>query len=186
MGYASFARGYKSGGINMSGLPLDTANNPVLSTAVVKPERNTTYEVGVKTQLLDNRVIFNLTGYYTKVHNFQATIVDSSQTVALRGYLSNIPEVTVKGVEADAIVRPVEGLAVRGTLAYAHGEYTDYPAGPCPLEVQTAATTACNLTGKPLVGLPRWVETLSADYAAPIIRGGSVVFHADTNWRSSY
>jgi iron complex outermembrane receptor protein len=106
--------------------------------------------------------------------------------VALRGYLSNIPEVTVKGIEADAIVHPAEGLTVRGTLAYAHGEYTDYPAGPCPLEVQTSATLPCNLTGKPLVGLPRWVETLSADYAAPIVKGGSVVFHADTNWRSSY
>jgi iron complex outermembrane receptor protein len=186
MAYASFAHGYKSGGINMSGLPLDAQNNPVLSTAVVKPERNTTYEVGVKTRFLDNRVTFNLTGYYTKVHNFQATIVDSSQTVALRGYLANIPEVVVKGIEVDATVHPVEGLTLRGSLAYAHGEYTDYPAGPCPLELQGTATTACNLTGQPLVGLPRWVETLSADYSAPIIAGGSLVFHADTNWRSSY
>jgi iron complex outermembrane receptor protein len=106
--------------------------------------------------------------------------------VALRGYLSNIPEVVVKGIEADAIVHPVEGLTLRGNLGYAHGEYTNYPAGPCPLELQGTATTACNLTGKPLVGLPRWVETLSADYAAPIVPGGSVVFYADTNWRSSY
>ncbi len=185
MAYASFARGFKSGGINMSGLPLDAANNPVLTTAVVEPERNTTYEVGLKTELFDKRVLFNLTGYYTKVRNFQATIVDSSQTVALRGYLSNIPEVVVKGVEADAIVRPIAGLTIRGSLAYAHGEYTDYPAGPCPLELQGTATTACNLTGKPLVGLPRWSETLSFDYAAPV-GSGSVVLHGDTNWRSSY
>jgi iron complex outermembrane receptor protein len=186
MAYASFARGFKSGGINMSGLPLDAQNNPVLATAVVKPERNTTYEAGLKTQFLDERVTFNLTGYLTKVRNFQATIVDSTQTVALRGYLSNIPEVDVKGIEADAIVRPVDGLVLRGSLAYAHGEYTVYPAGPCPLELQGTATTACNLTGKPLVGLPRWAETLSADYTAPIVAGGNFVFHADTNWRSSY
>ncbi|MCW1430661.1 TonB-dependent receptor [Novosphingobium sp. JCM 18896] len=186
MAYASFARGFKSGGINMSGLPLTSANLPALTTAVVKPERNTTYEVGLKTQFLDNRVTFNLTGFYTQVRNFQATIVDSSQTVALRGYLSNIPEVVVKGIEADAVVRPVDGLTIRGSLAYSHGEYTDYPAGPCPLEVQTAATTACNLTGKPLVGLPRWVETVSADYTVPLGKGGNLVFHADTAWRSSY
>ncbi|MFX6884163.1 hypothetical protein ABTH28_18195, partial [Acinetobacter baumannii] len=30
MAYGSYARGFKSGGINMSGLPLDSANNPVL------------------------------------------------------------------------------------------------------------------------------------------------------------
>jgi iron complex outermembrane receptor protein len=186
MGYASFARGFKSGGINMSGLPLTSANLPALSTAVVRPERNTTYEAGLKTQFLDNRVVLNLTGYLTKVRDFQATIVDSSQTVALRGYLSNIPEVQVKGVEADAILRPVAGLTLRGSLAYAHGEYTNYPAGPCPLELQGTATTACNLTGKPLVGLPRWAETLSADYTAPIVAGGHLVFHADSSWRSSY
>ncbi|MBV1691600.1 TonB-dependent receptor [Novosphingobium sp. G106] len=187
MGYASFARGFKSGGINMSGLPLTSTNQPALATAVVKPERNTTYEVGLKTQFLDNRVLFNLTGYLTKVRNFQATIVDSSQTVALRGYLSNIPEVEVKGIEADAIVRPVAGLTIRGSLAYSHGEYTNYPAGPCPLEVQTAATVPCNFTGKPLVGLPRWVETLGFDYALPVGgSGGSLVAHGDTSWRSSY
>jgi iron complex outermembrane receptor protein len=43
--YASYARGFKSGGINMSGLPLDNANRPVLATAVVRPERNETYEI---------------------------------------------------------------------------------------------------------------------------------------------
>jgi iron complex outermembrane receptor protein len=35
LGYASYARGSKSGGINMSGLPLDNANLPALNTAVV-------------------------------------------------------------------------------------------------------------------------------------------------------
>ncbi|WP_454280338.1 hypothetical protein [Sphingomonas sp. Marseille-Q8236] len=43
MAYASYARGFKSGGINMSGLPLDSNNRPVLATAVVRRERNETY-----------------------------------------------------------------------------------------------------------------------------------------------
>ena len=186
MVYASYARGFKSGGINMSGLPLTSTNQPALATAVVQPERNTTYETGLKTQLLDKRLTFNLTGYVTKVRDFQATVVDSSQTVALRGYLSNIPEVTVKGVEVDASLRPIEGMMIGGSLAYAHGEYTDYPAGPCPLEVQTAATTACDLTGKRLVGLPRWSQSATLDYLAPLGPRGSLVLHADTSWRSSY
>lgn len=52
MAYVSYARGFKSGGINMSGLPLDGNNRPVLATAVVRPERNETYEIGVKNTLL--------------------------------------------------------------------------------------------------------------------------------------
>jgi iron complex outermembrane receptor protein len=185
MAYASFARGYKSGGINLSGLPLDNRNQPVLATAVVEPELNTTWEVGVKSSWFDNRLIFNITGFHTSVTDFQATIVDSSQTVALRGYLSNIPEVTVKGFEIDSTALVTTGLNLRLAVAYADGRYSDYPAGPCPLEVQTAATRACNLTGKALAGLPPWSVSLGADYTRPIGRGEAFA-HIDTAWRTGY
>ena len=189
LGYASYARGFKSGGLNMSGLPLDANNNPVLSTAVVRPERNINYEVGLKTRLFDRHLIFNVDGFYTRVHDFQATIVDSSQTVALRGYLSNIPEVVVKGVEAEATALPFSGLTLRGSLAYEDGRYTDYPAGPCPLELQAAATTACSLTGQSLASLPKFSFTVGADYAHPVrLMGdeGTVFLHVDSNSRSGY
>lgn len=182
--YASFARGFKSGGINMSGLPLDANNQPALGTAVVRPERNTTWEAGIKAAMWDQRVTLNLAAYHTAVRDFQAMVVDSSQTVALRGYLSNIPEVRVKGIEADAALR-LGAITLTTALAYGHGTYTRYPAGPCPLEVQTVATTACNLTGQRLAGLPRWSETLSSDYVIDLGRG-SLVLHADSNWRSGY
>lgn len=182
--YGSFARGFKSGGINVSGLPLDANNQPTLSTAVVRPERNRTWEAGIKAELWDNRLTLNVAAYHTTVRDFQATVVDSSQTVALRGYLSNIPEVRVKGMEADGVLR-LGALTLTGALAYGKGTYTDYPAGPCPLEVQTAATAACNVTGKRLAGLPRWSETLSGDYAVPL-GGGLLVIHADSNWRSGF
>lgn len=185
LGYASYARGFKSGGINMSGLPLNAQNQPVLATAVVNPERHTNSEVGLKTRAADRRLVFNIDAFYTRVRDFQATIVDSSQTVALRGYLSNIPRVTVKGVEADAVAVPVLGLSLRAGLAYADGRYARYPAGPCPLERQTAATTACDQTGQRLVGLPRWSVTAGADYEHPVGAGTAFV-HADTASRSGY
>src|SRR4029077_1207674 len=109
-------------------------------TAVIRPEQNTTWEAGLKTSLFDHKLLFDLTGYTIEVADFQATVVDSSQTIALRGYLSNIPKVTVKGVEVDATAQPTDGLSLRGALAFSDGKYTDYPAGPCPLERQTAAT----------------------------------------------
>jgi iron complex outermembrane recepter protein len=184
--YASYARGFKSGGINMSGLALDAQNLPVLSTAVIRPELNTTYEAGVKAKLFDRRLVVNLVGYSTQVRDFQATIVDSSQTVALRGYLSNIPKVTVKGFEADVIAQVMRGLQLRGSVAYAKGRYADYPAGPCPLEAQTSATAACKLTGQRLSGLPRWSTTIGGDYALPVTSSGSIVLHADSSFKSGY
>ena len=187
MAYASYARGFKSGGINMSGLPLDNANLPVLATAVVRPERNETYEIGLKNALFDRRLIVNIDGFYTKVRDFQATVVENSltQTVQLRGYLSNIPEVTVKGIEADLTAIILPGLSARTSLAYSDGEYSDYPAGPCPLEVQTAATTQCSLTGRRLASLPRFALTAGLDYIRPV-GSGEMFVHIDTASRSGY
>jgi iron complex outermembrane receptor protein len=187
MTYASYARGFKSGGINMSGLPLDNNNLPVLAAAVVRPERNETYEIGLKNTLFDRRLIFNIDAFYTKVHNFQATVVENSltQTVQLRGYLSNIPEATVKGIEADVTAMILPGLSARTSFAYSDGEYSDYPAGPCPLEVQTAATTQCSLTGRRLASLPRFALTAGLDYTRRV--GSAEVFvHVDTASRSGY
>jgi len=129
--------------------------------------------------------VANLAGYYTDVRDFQATIVDSSQTVALRGYLSNIPKVTVKGFEADVTATVTRAFQLRGNVAYANGTYATYPAGPCPLEVQTAATAACNLTGRPLAGLPKWSTTIGGDYTLPL-GSAALILHADSSWRTSY
>ncbi|MDP4360895.1 TonB-dependent receptor, partial [Escherichia coli] len=78
MAYASYARVQKSGGINMSGLPVNTVNQAVLATAVIKPEKNGTWEAGLKTRFFDNALTFNLTGYRIEVKDFQANVVDSS------------------------------------------------------------------------------------------------------------
>jgi iron complex outermembrane recepter protein len=93
--------------------------------------------------------------------------------------------VTVKGIEADATAVPVRGLSLRGGLAYADGEYSRYPAGPCPLEVQTATTAACDLSGRRLASLPRFAVTGGVDYVRPV-GGGAVFVHIDTASRSGF
>ncbi len=184
-GYVSYARGYKSGGLNMSGLPLDAQNQPTLATAVIKDEKNTTLELGFKSTLLDGRAALNLAAYRTVVDNYQANVVSSLETAAIRSYPSNVPEVRVEGVEADFAARLSEGFTLRVSLAYADGENTDYPAGPCPLEVQTAATVACNLTGVKLAGLSELSGALGFDYRRRM-GSGDFVFHLDTSSRDGY
>ncbi|MFX4454712.1 TonB-dependent receptor, partial [Acinetobacter baumannii] len=53
-GYATYAKSFKSGGINLSGLPLNAAGTAVdLTTQTVKPEKVDAFELGLKTQFLD-------------------------------------------------------------------------------------------------------------------------------------
>ncbi len=184
LGYASFARGAKSGGINMSGLPLDNANNPALNTAVVRPEENTAYEVGVKTRLFDRHLIFNIDGFYTKVTDFQANVTDTGAAVALRTYLANIPKVTVRGFEIDSTALLTREFSLRANVAYSDGRYDRYPNGPCPIERIGTATAICDLSGRPLSSLPKWAVTLGGDYAHPITAAGDGFVHVDAVGRS--
>jgi iron complex outermembrane receptor protein len=171
MGYVSFAKGEKSGGINMSGLPLDAANDPAIATAIVRPEKNTTEEIGLKTRLLQRRLTLNIDAFNTEVRDFQTNVVDTGPG-ALRGYLANIPKVKVKGVELDSAF--VVGVNLTGHLSvtYADGRYADYRAGPCPLELIGSATTACDLTGRPLSALPHWVWSTGGEYRHGAALGG--------------
>jgi len=179
-GYVGFARGAKSGGINMSGLPLDNANQPALNTAVVRPEQNTNYEIGLKTRLFGQRLTLNVDAYYTRVTDFQANVTDTGAAAALRTYLANIPKVTVKGIEADAHVQVSKRFSLNASAAYADGKYDSYPNGPCPIERIGSATTVCDLSGIALPSLPKWSVTYGGDYALPIDPlGGSIALHLD-------
>ncbi len=185
LAYLSYADGFKSGGLNMSGLPLDAVNRPALATAVIDDERNRTIEAGFKRRVAGGRAALNVAAYRTTVTDYQANIVSRLETAALRSYPSNIPEVGVQGIEIDAALRFGARWSVAASVAYADGENTDYPEGPCPLERQTAATIPCNLSGVRLAGLSRWVGSISADYRRPLA-GGELIVHFDANRRTGY
>ena len=186
MAYASYARGSKSGGINMSGLPLNAANFPALETAVIKPEKNTTAELGVKTNLFNQRVLLNIDVYDSAVRDFQTNVVDTGPG-ALRGYLANIDKVRVRGAELDAALRLNQRWSGHLSLSWTEGKYLSYVNGPCPLELTGNTTTVCDLSGKPLSALPRWVVSAGAEYAHPVSVGslaGSAFLHAELTTRS--
>ena len=96
LGYATYARGFKSGGINLSGLPLDANNLPIAAAATVRPEKVDHFELGLKTQFADRRVTLNLAGFWTEIRDYQATVTNG-QFAVVRGYLANAEKVRVRG-----------------------------------------------------------------------------------------
>ncbi|MCU0760179.1 MAG: TonB-dependent receptor [Steroidobacteraceae bacterium] len=166
LGYASLARGSKSGGINMSGLPLDAANQPALSTAVVDPEEQTTAELGLKTTTMDRRLQLNLAAFATRVDDLQANVVDTGPG-ALRGYLANVERVEVRGLELDLAFAPSAAFSAQFAAAWTRGRYAAYRNGPCPLEAIGPGTVACDLGGRPLPMLPDWALGVGAEWHRP-------------------
>ncbi|MEN2749589.1 TonB-dependent receptor [Sphingomonas sp. T9W2] len=187
--YATYARSYKSGGINLSGLPLDGSNNPILAAAQVKPEQVNHYELGVKTQWLDRRITANLAAFWTDISDYQATVTNG-QLGVLRGYLANADQVRTRGVELDTAFRPTERLNLYANAAYTDAKYVRFTDAPCPPELSGGrapaagetpsapgtpggiSPNACDVSGQRLPGISKWAFSYGAEYALPARIGG--------------
>ena len=201
-GYATYARSFKSGGINLSGLPLNATNTGVdLTTQTVKPEKVNHFEVGLKTQFLDRRVTLNLAGFWDDVYDFQAT-VNNGQTTVIRGYLANAGQVRVRGVEFDSSFRPSERFNIYANGAYTDAKYVRFTNAPCPPELSggnpalNGATPAaagtpglsplvCDISGQILPGVSKWAFSYGAEYNVPVGEG-QVYLGYDGSYRSKY
>ncbi|WP_174296362.1 TonB-dependent receptor, partial [Sphingomonas bacterium] len=204
--YATFARSYKSGGINLSGLPLDVNNQPFLSTATVKPEKVNHFELGLKTQFLDRRATLNLAGFWTDIYDYQATVTNG-QLGLLRGYLANAEHVRTRGLEADSAFRPTDRLSLYGNGAYTDAKYVRFDGAPCPPELSGGTTVAagqtpspagtpggfspasCDISGQVLPGVSKWAFSYGAEYDLPArVAGldGQVYVGYDGSYRSRF
>ncbi len=181
--YATYSRGNKSGGLNLTALPVGI--NPE-----VTPEKVDSYEAGLKTQWLDRRVTFNLAGFWTEIRDYQTAITEQvGTTVNFRQYIANIPGVRSRGFEADLSVAPTERISFYASAAYADTTYSDYPNAPqAPERLNQGGIQ--DLTGEQLPGVPKFTYTLGGDASAPLGNLGgrdlSLYAHADYSHRSTF
>jgi iron complex outermembrane receptor protein len=188
LGYATYARSFKSGGINLSGLPLDANNQPILAAAAVRPEKVDHFELGLKTQLWDRRVTLNLAGFWTETSDYQATVTNG-QFAVVRGYLANADRVRVRGLEADLSARPSERLRVYASGAFTDHEYVHFTDAPCPPELAGGSIPNCDISGQWLPGISKWAASYGAEYNVPMTFGGvagQVYAGVDGSYRSSF
>ncbi|EZP57015.1 MULTISPECIES: TonB-dependent receptor [unclassified Sphingomonas] len=208
--YATYARSFKSGGINLSGLPLNATSTGVdLSTQTVKPESVDAYELGLKTQFLDRRLTLNLAGFWTDVSDYQATVNNNAINV-IRGYLANAGKVRSRGVEFDSNFRPSKRLTLYVSGAFTDATYVRFTNAPCPPELSggSAASAAnpaspagqagsatqvsyspasCDISGQRLPGISKWSFSYGGEYNLPVGgSGGEVYIGYDGNYRSRF
>ena len=149
MGYASYARGYKGPAYNVF------FNMGPNNTAVIDAETVDSYEIGLKSTLLDGRMILNAAAFSAKYDNFQA-----NNFLFLNGTLittlTNAGKVSTEGFEVDFQVRPTDALSLGGGVAYADAKVDKFftPPGSTP--------TVRDGTKLPLA--PEWKASLNADY----------------------
>ena len=162
--YATYAKTFKSGGINQNGVPNGADGDPILAAATVKPESVDHFEAGVKAEYWDRRATFNLSAFRTDIKNFQAN-VNNGQFGVLRGYLANAGKVRTQGVEFDFSVRPSERFRAYANGAYTDAKYESFVDAPCPPELSggTASAPNCDISGQRLPGVSKWAFSFGAE-----------------------
>ncbi|WP_330114965.1 TonB-dependent receptor [Pseudomonas sp. JS3066] len=159
LGYASLSHGEKSGGINLA---VGAAPRLGTDSLLVGTERVNNAELGIKSTLLDHRLLLNANLFWAEVHGYQANVYDQVNRVQ---FLANAGSVRSRGLEFEATALPVRGLTLNFNGSWNDVRYTDYKDAPCPPEVSLANPVAtCDLTGHQVVGASKYIANLNGEY----------------------
>lgn len=168
--YVTNRRGYRAGGINPLAAPVLLANPPIPNAQALftyAPEFLKDVEGGLKADWDlggEWRLRTNIAGYIDKLSGAQLnqTFSVGTQTVSA---LVNAASATIKGVEAEAILRPNRRLSLNAAYAYTsakYGAFLDYnrrdPVTNAPGE----------FTGRIFPFTPRHKLNLGGTYTLPM------------------
>ena len=122
MTFATYAKGYKSGGFNArSFTPLQWG--PYGSMDV------DSYELGMKSMWWDDRVRVNITGFYEELNDMQAQVNAVDPLSSQAGYstvIQNAASANVSGLEAEVITQLTEDLNINIGYGYTDADYSKF------------------------------------------------------------
>ncbi|WP_086738129.1 TonB-dependent receptor [Erythrobacter colymbi] len=206
LAYGTYARSFKTIGINQNGLPTDANGVPIAAAGTIRPEKVDHFEVGLKSQFWDRKATLNLAAYRTDIRDYQAT-VNNGQFGVLRGFLANAGKVRSQGIEADFNIRPSERFTAYASGAYTDAKYVRFVDAPCPPELSggTTATAGqtpsapgtpggispanCDISGQRLPGVSKWSFSFGAEGNVParfLGKEGEVYLGYDGSYRSNF
>lgn len=113
MGYVSYSTGFKSGGWSPD------CFSPAACFLPVNEEELDSFEIGIRSDLIEQRLRLNLTYFYNRYGNLQI-----ASTVPGLGFTRfNVNETEISGLEAELVLRATENLAFNATLGTIAAEY---------------------------------------------------------------
>jgi iron complex outermembrane recepter protein len=186
MTYVSYSRGFKSGGFDMRG---NAAVYPATENGY-KSETADNYEAGIKSTLLGDTLLLNLTAFYDPYKNAQIQLQDFVDYLGAPTNLTavlNAGRQINQGLEFESQWRPVTAATFALNIGYLDSYYKDFdiPCNPftyapgCGPGVTTVNAAADN---RPL-NAPAWTVSGNATYTWNL-DSGSLLARAGYDWRS--
>jgi len=186
--YARVARGFRG--------PTIQGRSAVFNSDFTTANSETilSYEAGLKSNLFNNKVRFNLTGFYYTVDDIQLNGNDANGN----GVLFNADKAEAYGVEAELNIHPVRNFAVSLGASWLHTEIKDKRvyAQACALNGVLVCTVNdpivtrtvfgspayfAQIDGNPLPNAPKYNLNATARYDVPVSDSGKVFISTDWN-----
>jgi len=160
--YASFRQGFKSGGFQS--LPSSLA----VAQVVFDPEKVKSYELGIKSQWLDNRLLVNAALFSVDITNqqllripdFTATLTDNAGQSESNGI-----DITISALVSDR-------LRFDWNSTFQKARFVDYVSG------------VDDFSGNNQLRSPDVTTSLVGEYTHPIRGAGDLVFRGEHSYRS--
>lgn len=162
--FASYSRGYKTGGFDFNGGALvGDAQVPY------NPEFVDAFEIGSKNKFFDNRALLNLTAFYYDYKDLQVFRLTGDGPLT-----DNAAQSTIWGIEAEAKFAATEFLNFDASLGYLSSEYDEYIVERPFLQ---------DFAGNQLNYAPEWTAHFGAEYSQPIGED-MLIARVDWSWRA--
>ena len=191
MVYATWTKGYKSGGFDArsNGHPDASVNNGLKSGAAITGswefanEEATSVELGSKMSLADGAAELSVAWYMTDYTDLQVSQFDGT----LGFNVTNAGEAKVKGIEADGRWALTDNITLTGSVAYLDFNYEKFPNSQCYFQQEdTDGDKLCDAGGKRKEFTPELQANLGAAWASEMSNGLELNASLDVSFMDEY
>jgi len=180
-GYARVATGFRAPSIQGRNLAFGSGYSSARSETI------TSYEAGMKTELLDNSLRLNFDGFTYYIRNMQFSAIGGAGNNVI---LKNARAGLAYGLEADAEWAATQNLTFTAGASWTHTEIRDPNlktaiCAQCTVTNPVDSSGNASLNGNPFPQAPDYQLQLTARYAYPLENGGELFAYTDW-WLQGY
>ena len=183
--YVRYAEGFKAGGFGVGiTIPEDNPATPIdeQDSWIYDSENATLYELGLKSRLLDGRLILNIALFDTDFDNLQVSAFDND---ALVFRINNAASAHSRGLEVEGEYLATRNLRLRYGLSLLDAEYDSYKDAQCT-KFEPGMGDTCDRSGEDLEYASDWNLVLGTDYTLPLDNGLLLDFQANASFSDGY
>lgn len=166
--YARYAEGFRSGGYD------GHASSPATALLPYDSEELKSYEAGMKSRWLDQRLQLNLATFYSDYSDMQLT--SYSTATGPTSVVLNAGKASLWGMELEVDAYLGERLRAGLNVAWLDYEFDEFNMGPLIGDVSKRAE---------INNAPRSTANLSVDYTFPSLGVGELALHLNYNYSES-